>query len=102
MPAGRREDAPPPDGRKPMPRLTRQQTKISRRSLVKGAAAAGVFVAARPTIVRAADTGTLVISQQADPTGLDPEAVLNNSSGFVMATIFDGLGNYKLATEEDG
>jgi len=85
-----------------MPRLTPQQTKISRRSLLKGAASAGVFVAARPTIVRAADTGTLVISQQADPTGLDPEAVLNNSSGFVMATIYDGLVNYKLGTVEVG
>src|SRR5215831_763800 len=102
MPAGRREGAPPPDGRKPMPRLTRQQTKISRRSLLKGAAAAGVFVATTPTIVRAADTGTLVISQQADPTGLDPEAVLNNSSGFVMATIYDCLVNYKSGTVEVG
>jgi peptide/nickel transport system substrate-binding protein len=85
-----------------MPRSTRQQTSISRRSLLKGAASAGVFVAARPAIVRAADSGTLVISQQADPTGLDPEAVLNNSSGFVMATIYDGLVNYKLGTVEVG
>src|ERR1041384_6382294 len=85
-----------------MPRSTRHQTSISRRSLLKGAASAGVFVAARPAIVRAADSGTLVISQQADPTGLDPEAVLNNSSGFVMATIYDGLVNYKLGTVEVG
>ena len=31
-----------------------------------------------------ADT-TLVIGIAADPTGFDPEAVLNNTSGFVMA-----------------
>jgi peptide/nickel transport system substrate-binding protein len=85
-----------------MPDFTRPQSKISRRSLLKGAAAVGVLAAAKPTIVRAADTRTLVISQQADPTGLDPEAVLNNSSGFVMATIFDGLVNYKSGTVEVG
>jgi len=38
---------------------------------------------------------TLVIGIQADPTGLDPEAVLNNTSGFVMATIYDSLVRYK-------
>ena len=36
----------------------------------------------------------------ADPTGLDPEAVLNNTSGFVMATIYDGLIRYKPGTVE--
>jgi peptide/nickel transport system substrate-binding protein len=41
-----------------------------------------------------ADT-TLVVSIAADPTGLDPEAVLNNTSGFVMATIYDSLVKYK-------
>ena len=46
-----------------------------------------------------ADT-TLVISIAADPTGLDPEAVLNNTSGFVMATIHDGLIRYKPGTVE--
>src|ERR1700693_746172 len=46
-----------------------------------------------------ADT-TLVISMAADPTGLDPEAVLNNTSGFVMATIYDGLIRYKPGTVE--
>jgi peptide/nickel transport system substrate-binding protein len=46
-----------------------------------------------------ADT-TLVVSMAADPTGLDPEAVLNNTSGFVMATIFDGLIRYKPGTVE--
>jgi peptide/nickel transport system substrate-binding protein len=44
-----------------------------------------------------ADT-TLVVSIQADPTGLDPEAVLNNTSGFVMATVYDGLVKYKPGT----
>jgi len=38
---------------------------------------------------------TLVIAIAADPTGLDPEAVLNNTSGFVMGTIFDSLLKYK-------
>src|SRR6516225_3476304 len=52
-----------------------------------------VFSAAR------ADT-TLVVSMAADPTGLDPEAVLNNTSGFVMATIYDGLTRYKPGTTE--
>ena len=43
---------------------------------------------------------TLVVSIAADPTGLDPEAVLNNTSGFVMATIYDGLIRYKPGTVE--
>jgi peptide/nickel transport system substrate-binding protein len=46
-----------------------------------------------------ADT-TLVIAIAADPTGLDPEAVLNNTSGFVMATIYDSLVKYKPGTVE--
>src|SRR5271166_7046488 len=43
---------------------------------------------------------TLVVSMAADPTGLDPEAVLNNTSGFVMATIYDSLVRYKPGTVE--
>src|SRR4051812_21234659 len=43
---------------------------------------------------------TLVVSIAADPTGLDPEAVLNNTSGFVMAAIYDGLIRYKPGTVE--
>jgi peptide/nickel transport system substrate-binding protein len=43
---------------------------------------------------------TLVIGIAADPTGLDPEAVLNNTSGFVMATIYDSLVKYKPGTVE--
>lgn len=46
-----------------------------------------------------ADT-TLIVTMAADPTGLDPEAVLNNTSGFVMATIYDGLIRYKSGTVE--
>ena len=56
-------------------------------------AAAGLAGAAR------ADT-TLVIGIAADPTGLDPEAVLNNTSGFIMATIYDRLVKYKPGTVE--
>ena len=43
---------------------------------------------------------TLVVAIAADPTGLDPEVVLNNTSGFVMATIYDGLVKYKSGTVE--
>src|SRR5271165_181470 len=46
-----------------------------------------------------ADT-TLIVGMAADPTGLDPEAVLNNTSGFVMATIYDSLVRYKPGTTE--
>ncbi len=46
-----------------------------------------------------ADT-TLVVGIAADPTGFDPEAVLNNTSGFVMSTIFDSLVRYKPGTTE--
>jgi peptide/nickel transport system substrate-binding protein len=49
--------------------------------------------------VARADT-TLVVGIAADPTGLDPEAVLNNTSGFVMATIYDSLVRYKPGTTE--
>src|SRR5258708_34273310 len=43
----------------------------------------------------AAAQTTLVIALAADPTGLDPEAVLNNTSGFGMGTIYDSLLKYK-------
>ncbi len=43
----------------------------------------------------AAAQTTLVVAIAADPTGLDPEAVLNNTSGFVMGTIYDSLLKYK-------
>ena len=38
---------------------------------------------------------TLVIAIGADQTGLDPQTVQNNESGFVMSTIFDSIVNYK-------
>src|SRR5579883_814337 len=85
-----------------MPIVKQPPFRISRRTLLRTAAGAGAFIAASPSIVRAAGQDTLVISQQADPTGLDPEAVLNNSSGFIMATIYDGLVNYKSGTVEVG
>ncbi len=43
---------------------------------------------------------TLVISIASDPTGLDPEAVENNTSGFIMATIYDSLVAYKPGSVE--
>jgi peptide/nickel transport system substrate-binding protein len=45
---------------------------------------------------------TLVIAIGADQTGLDPQTVQNNESGFVMSTIFDSLVNYKLGSSEIG
>lgn len=62
-------------------------------------AAIAVTALLAATLSARADT-TLVIGVAADPTGLDPEAVLNNTSGFIMATIFDGLTRYKPGTTE--
>ena len=42
----------------------------------------------------AAAPDVLVIGIAADPAGFDPEAVLDNTSGFVMATVFDSLMQY--------
>ena len=54
-----------------------------------------------PSRARAeAPADTLVIGIAADPTGFDPEAVLNNTSGFVMATVFDSLMKYKPGTTD--
>ena len=61
-------------------------------------AVSALLAASSPT---RADT-TLVIGIAADPTGFDPEAVLNNTSGFVMATIYDGLTRYKTGSTEVG
>ena len=85
----------------------RQQTgeiimrnNISNRRRLLGASflavAAGLLLA--PVAARA--DSTLVISIAADPTGFDPEAVANNTSGFVMATVFDSLVSYKPGTTE--
>src|SRR2546421_11322316 len=38
---------------------------------------------------------TLVIAIGADQTGLDPQTVENNESGFVMSTIYDSIVNYQ-------
>jgi peptide/nickel transport system substrate-binding protein len=45
---------------------------------------------------------TLVIDIGADATYLDPESVMNNESGFVMSTLFDGLTKFKPGTSEPG
>jgi peptide/nickel transport system substrate-binding protein len=41
---------------------------------------------------------TLVVGIAADPTGFDAEAVENNTSGFVMSTVYDSLLRYKPGT----
>lgn len=41
---------------------------------------------------------TLVIGIAADPTGFDPEAVTNNTSNYIMSTIYDSLLKYKPGT----
>jgi peptide/nickel transport system substrate-binding protein len=84
--------------------MTRCPPNPARRHWRHGAAAAALALAAAlpaaalPGAARA-DT-TLVISIAADPTGFDPEAVANNTSGFIMATIHDGLVRYKPGTVE--
>jgi len=45
---------------------------------------------------------TLVIAVGADQTGLDPQTVENNESGFVMSTIFDSIVNYKPGSSDVG
>jgi len=50
----------------------------------------------------AAQEKTLVIAIGADATFLDPESVMNNESGFVMSTIFDGLTKYEKGTSKPG
>jgi peptide/nickel transport system substrate-binding protein len=66
---------------------------------IRLACAALVALAIGTAAAARADT-TLVIGMAADPTGLDPEAVLNNTSGFVMSTIYDSLVRYKPGTTE--
>ncbi|HKV43368.1 MAG TPA: ABC transporter substrate-binding protein [bacterium] len=41
---------------------------------------------------------TLVIAIGADQTGMDPQTVENNESGFVMSTMYDSIVNYKPGT----
>jgi peptide/nickel transport system substrate-binding protein len=45
---------------------------------------------------------TIVIALGADNTGLDPESVMNNESGYVMSAIYDELVEYKPGTTEIG
>jgi peptide/nickel transport system substrate-binding protein len=44
--------------------------------------------------------GTLVVGVGADATGLDPELVMNNESGFPMSLLYDRLVGYKPGTTE--
>jgi len=45
---------------------------------------------------------TLVIAIGADNTGLDPETVMNNESGYIMGAIYNELVEYKPGTTEVG
>jgi peptide/nickel transport system substrate-binding protein len=49
-----------------------------------------------------AAASTLTVDMAADPVGLDPEAVEDNSSGFVMSTVYDELVEYKPGTTDVG
>ena len=73
---------------------------FSRRSVMLGAGAAIGGIALADRAHAAAPADTLVIGIAADPTGLDPEAVLNNTSGYIMATVFDSLMKYKPGTTD--
>jgi hypothetical protein len=61
--------------------------------------AAAILAIAAGSGAAHADT-TLVVGIAADPTGLDPEAVENNTSGFIMSTVYDSLVRYKPGTTE--
>jgi peptide/nickel transport system substrate-binding protein len=59
----------------------------------------GAFVTGRAQAARPAASGsTLTIVMAHDAVGLDPQAVEDNSAGFVMATIFDQLLEYRPGT----
>ncbi len=58
-----------------------------------------VFTSYTPALAQEGEK-ILVVAIGADPTGLDPESVMNNESGFVMSAIFDGLTSYKPGTSE--
>jgi peptide/nickel transport system substrate-binding protein len=62
------------------------------------AGAAMLALVAGPVVARAETT--LVIGIAADPTGLDPEAVENNTSGFIISTVYDSLLRYKPGTTD--
>ncbi len=71
-------------------------TRLGRTAL-RAMLAAGVALGA---CAAAHAQGTLVVSIATDPTGFDPEAVQNNTSGFVMAAVHDSLVSYKSGTTE--
>ena len=76
-------------------RPTRRQMMASSIAL---AAAAGTLP--RDVLAQAAGK-PLVIGIATDPAGgLDPEAVENNTSGFIMAAIYDSLVRYKTGSTE--
>jgi len=62
--------------------------------------AIGLAAAVGATPERARADTTLVVSIAADPTGFDPEAISNNTSGYIMAALHDGLTRYKPGTAE--
>jgi peptide/nickel transport system substrate-binding protein len=68
-----------------------------RRGALRAVLAAGVALGAFGI---AHAEGTLVVSIAADPTGFDPEAVQNNTSGFVMGVVHDSLVAYKPGSTE--
>ena len=63
---------------------------------------AAAFVVSRNGRAAAQGPRTLVIAIGADQTGMDPQTVQNNESGFVMSTLFDGIVNYKPGSSEVG
>lgn len=56
------------------------------------------FVPAHATPSAAAST--LTVDMASDPVGLDPQAVEDNSAGFVMSTVYDELVEYKPGTTD--
>src|SRR5271157_6094586 len=79
--------------------MARTSRKPERDDAMKRLLATTFLTLAALTGAASAQT-TLVVGMAADPTGLDPEAVLNNTSGFVMSTIYDSLVRYKPGTTE--
>src|SRR2546428_93065 len=70
--------------------------------LVLVTVAAGLLALGQGGPAGAQPQKTLVIAIGADQTGLDPQTVQNNESGFVMSTIFDSVVNYKPGSSEVG
>src|SRR3954453_24206444 len=74
--------------------------KLSRRQTLSSIVAAAAAGTLPRDVLAHAGNKTLVIGIAADPTGFDPEAVENNTSGFVMAAVFDSLVRYKIGSTE--